>query len=35
MLPADRTEIVLAELGSMAGGIGAALAGAEAGTAGT
>ena len=31
MLPADRTEIVLAELGSMAGGIGAALAGAEAG----
>ena len=30
MLPADRTEIVLAELGSMAGGIGAALAGAEA-----
>ena len=35
MLPADRTEIVLAELGSMAGGIGAALAGAEAGTART
>jgi glucokinase len=32
MLPADRTTIVLAELGSMAGGIGAALAGAEAGT---